>query len=77
LETLSELRGNRIMRMQGLVNVAGEAAPRAVHAVQHTLYPAARLAAWPDEDRRTRIVFIGRELDERETAGVLESFLPR
>lgn len=77
LETLLELRGNRIMRLKGLVNVAGEEAPRAIHAVQHTLYPPARLAGWPDEDRRTRIVFIGRELDERETGNVLESFLPR
>jgi G3E family GTPase len=63
--------------MKGLVHVAGEAGPRAVHAVQHTLYPAARLASWPDEDRRTRIVFIGRGLDEAEVAGILDSFLPR
>ena len=77
LETLVELRGNRIMRLKGLVNVAGETAPRAIHAVHHTLYPPARLTAWPDEDRRTRIVFIGRDLDEREVAGVIESFLPR
>ena len=77
LETLIELRGDRILRMKGLVHVAGEAGPRAVHAVQHTLYPAARLASWPDEDRRTRIVFIGRDLDPREAAGILESFLPR
>ncbi|MGE5097402.1 MAG: CobW family GTP-binding protein [Betaproteobacteria bacterium] len=77
LETLLELRGNRILRMKGLVNVAGEEAPRAIHAVQHTLYPFARLPAWPDEDRRTRVVFIGSGLDEREVAAVLESFLPR
>jgi G3E family GTPase len=77
LETLIELRGERILRMKGLVNVAGEAGPRAVHAVQHTLYPPARLASWPDADHRTRIVFIGLGLDEAEAAGILESFLPR
>jgi len=77
LETLIELRGDRILRMKGLVNVAGEPGPRAVHAVQHTLYPPARLAAWPDTDLRTRIVFIGRGLDGEEAAGILESFLPR
>jgi G3E family GTPase len=77
LDTLLELRGNRILRLKGLVNVAGEPGPRAVHAVQHTLYPPARLAAWPDGDRRTRIVFIGRELDPQEVGGILESFLPR
>ena len=77
LETLMELRGDRILRMKGLVSVAGEPGPRAVHAVQHTLYPPARLAAWPDADHRTRIVFIGRALDETEAARILDSFLPR
>jgi G3E family GTPase len=76
LETLLELRGSRILRLKGLVHVQGEPGPRAVHAVQHTLYPAARLAAWPDGDRRTRLVFIGRDLDEQEVAGILQSFLP-
>jgi G3E family GTPase len=77
LEALIELRGDRILRLKGLVHVAGEPGPRAVHAVQHTLYPPARLAAWPDADHRTRIVFIGRGLDEAEVAGILDSFLPR
>jgi G3E family GTPase len=77
LETLIGLRGDRILRMKGLVSVAAEPGPRAVHAVQHTLYPAARLGAWPDADHRTRIVFIGRGLDEHEVAGILDSFLPR
>jgi hypothetical protein len=27
--------------------------------VQHTLYPSARLPAWPSEDHTTRLVFIG------------------
>jgi len=76
LETLLELRGSRILRLKGLVHVQGEDGPRAVHAVQHTLYPAARLAAWPDEDRRTRLVFIGRDLDEQEVAAIMQSFLP-
>ena len=74
LETLVELRGARLLRMKGLVHVAGEPGPRAVHAVHHTLYPSARLAAWPDADRSTRLVFIGRDLDEREVAGLLDSF---
>ena len=74
LETLLELMGARVLRMKGLVNVAGEPGPRAVHAVQHALYPAARLAAWPDADRSTRIVFIGRDLEEGAVARILESF---
>lgn len=71
LATLLELRGARILRMKGLVNVAGEPGPRAVHAVHHTLYPSARLPAWPSEDHTTRLVFIGRGLEEGEVAGIL------
>ena len=71
IATLLELRGERVLRMKGLVNAAGEPGPRAVHAVQHTLYPSARLPAWPSEDHTTRLVFIGRGLEEREVAGIL------
>ncbi len=74
LETLLDLMGERVLRLKGLVNVAGEPGPRAVHAVQHALYPPARLAAWPDADRSTRIVFIGRDLEEGAIARILESF---
>jgi G3E family GTPase len=71
LATLVDLRGARILRMKGLVNAAGEPGPRAVHAVHHTLYPSARLPAWPSEDHTTRLVFIGRGLEEAEVAGIL------
>ena len=64
LETLTSLRGDELLRIKGIVNVAGEALPRVIHAVQHTLYPVARLQAWPDDDRRTRLVFIVRDLEE-------------
>jgi G3E family GTPase len=76
LQTLLDLMGDRILRLKGLVHVAGEPGPRAVHAVQHALYPPARLAAWPDDDRSTRIVLIGRDLEERPIAQIFESFIP-
>jgi G3E family GTPase len=74
LETLLELMGAKILRLKGLVSVAGEPGPRAVHAVQHALYPPARLAAWPDADHGTRIVVIGRDLEEAAAARILDSF---
>lgn len=74
LATLTELLGGRILRLKGLVHVAGEPGPRAVHGVQHTLYPSARLPAWPDADRSTRLVFIGRDLEESAVTPILESF---
>ncbi len=73
LRALVELHGNRMLRMKGFVKVAGEPGPRAIHAVQHTLYPSARLPSWPDADRATRIVFIGRDLEESPVAQMLET----
>ena len=76
LEAVLELCGERLLRLKGLVAVEGEAGPRAVHAVRHTLYPSARLPDWPDGDRGTRIVFIARHLESAQIARILESFLP-
>ena len=57
------------------MNCAGQDGPVALHAVQHTLYPPARLPAWPDADRRTRVVFIVRDLEESFVAQTLDSFV--
>ena len=73
LETVTSLLGYRLLRMKGLVNVAAEPGPRAVHAAGHTLYPSARLAAWPDGDHCTRMVFIGRDLEDAAITQILES----
>ena len=73
LRAIVDLHGNRMLRVKGLVNVAGEPGPRAIHAVQHTLYPSARLPSWPDADGATRIVFIGRDLEEAPVAQMLET----
>jgi G3E family GTPase len=37
--------------------------PVALHAVQHLVHTPKHLAAWPDADRRSRLVFITRGLD--------------
>jgi G3E family GTPase len=76
LEALLAVCGAKILRLTGLAAVAGEPGPRAVRAVQHALYPAARLGSWPDADRSTRLVFIGRDLEETRVAQILESFVP-
>ena len=75
LDTLLELAGDRILRLKGLVAVAGEPGPVAFHAVQHTRYPPARLAAWPDADTRTRFVVIARDLEDAFVAQIFEAFL--
>ncbi len=61
LDLLASYRGPNLLRVKGLLNVAGR--PVVVHAVQHLFHPPARIAAWPDGDRRSRLVFITNGLD--------------
>ncbi len=74
-DMLLTLRGEQVLRVKGLVNIEGSDAPIAIHAVQHSFYPPARLARWPDADRRSRIVFIVEGLDEAFVAHTLDSFI--
>jgi G3E family GTPase len=64
IDVLLSTCGDRILRIKGLVNVAGEVQPRVVHCVQHVRYPEAALQAWPESedgcDRDSRLVFIVR-----------------
>ena len=75
LEMLTSYRGENFLRIKGIVNVAGEPLPRVIHAVQHTIYPAATLTAWPDADRDTKLVFITRDIDEAFIRQTLSSFI--
>jgi G3E family GTPase len=62
LEALIERHGEKLLRVKGIVNVQGQSAPRVIHIVQHVLYPVLTLPSWPSADRRTRLVFIARDL---------------
>lgn len=68
LELLLRARGKSILRVKGLVAVAGETRPRVVQAVQTIVYPLDSLERWPDADRRTKLVFIGKDI----TASAIE-----
>jgi G3E family GTPase len=65
MQVLTSLRGPDLLRVKGLVNVAGEPGPVVVQGVQHIFHPSARLQSWGDADHRSRLVFITRGI-ERE-----------
>ena len=65
LTMLLQARGNDVLRVKGLLNVGLEG-PIVLNGVQHVVHPPEHLPAWPDDDRRSRVVFIGRGI-ERET----------
>jgi len=71
LELLTTYRGEDLLRIKGLLNVEESETPVVVHGVQHMFHPPVQLPAWPSADRRSRLVFITRDLDR----GVVESML--
>jgi G3E family GTPase len=63
LEVLAEHCGGDLLRLKGLINIAEcPERPAVIHGVQHVFHPPAWLARWPSQDRRSRLVFIGRHL---------------
>jgi G3E family GTPase len=70
MEVLGALRGSDMLRVKGLINVAGHQGPMVVQGVQHLFHPPVELEAWPSADHSTRIVFITRNIP-RETVANL------
>jgi len=62
MAVLTALRGPDLLRVKGVVAVAGCRGPVVVHAVQHLAHRPVELEDWPDGDRRSRLVFITRKL---------------
>lgn len=63
LEGLALHLGERLLRLKGLIALAESAdRPMVVHTVQHMVHEPQWLDAWPSDDRRSRIVLIGRDL---------------
>ena len=71
VERLFATDGERLLRLKGIIDACGSDVPIVVHGVQHIFHPLTRLARWPDDDRRSRLVLIGRNLRQR---GLSESF---
>ena len=62
LTLLLQAHGQDVLRVKGILNVAGLPAPVAIHGVQHLIHSPVHLEKWPDDDRRSRIVFIVRDI---------------
>ena len=74
LTLLLHCHGDKVLRVKGLLNVAGVAAPVVVNGVQHLVHPPVHLSRWPDSDRRSRIVFIVQGLTQEAIEDSLAAF---
>jgi G3E family GTPase len=64
LQMLPALKGDRLLRVKGLLDVEGR--PVVVHIVHAVVHEPQVLERWPDDDHRSRLVFIGRGLRREE-----------
>jgi len=71
INMLGEVRGPNLLRIKGIVNVGGR--PIVIQAVQHMVYPLSELPEWPDDDRRSRIVFITRDVSREQIERTLDA----
>lgn len=75
LELLRSAHGPKLLRVKGIVQLAEDPErPVVIHGVQHVFHPPATLPAWPDDDRRTRMVFITNDLPEGFVRRMFEAF---
>ncbi|TPM31692.1 GTP-binding protein [Mesorhizobium sp. B2-3-5] len=65
LDLLRSTHGERLLRMKGVIELKDDPSrPLVVHGVQKILHPPARLPAWPDGQRGTRLVLITLDMPE-------------
>lgn len=69
--------GPRLLRVKGLMSVAGETRPRVIQCVQDVAYPPVTLPKWPEggpfDDQRGRLVFITRDLSTEQADAIRHS----
>jgi G3E family GTPase len=76
LELLRATHGEKLLRLKGIVRILEEPEqPLVLHAVQQVLHPPARLPQWPDDDRRSRLVCVTRDLEPAVVERLLNAFL--
>jgi G3E family GTPase len=75
LTMLLNRHGEAVLRVKGILNVAGSPTPVAIHGVQHLVHPPVHMTGWPDGDRSSRLVFIVDGIDRGLIERSLRAFL--
>ena len=56
--------GKNLLRLKGIIHAEDQPAPLAIHAVHFTPYPVTLLEGWDEEEAISRIVLIGKGMNE-------------
>jgi G3E family GTPase len=73
LSMLLHARGQDVLRVKGMVDV-GEEGPVILNGVQHIIHPPEHLDKWPNDDKRSHVVFIMRSINPEEILRSLHAF---
>lgn len=75
LDLLRAAHGPNLLRVKGIVRLKDDPGrPVVIHGVQQVFHPPIQLPDWPDEDRRTRLVMITRDLSEEFVSRLFDAF---
>jgi G3E family GTPase len=75
LEMLVSTRGESLLRVKGILDLAGQDRPVVINGVQHLFHAPTLLPAWPEgEERCSKLVFIVRGLERDVLLRGLEAF---
>ena len=66
--------GKNLLRLKGIIHAEDQPSPLAIHAVHFTPYPPTLLEGWNEDKPTSRIVIIGKGLDELEIRKKLTQF---
>lgn len=74
LELLVANKGDDLLRVKGLLNIAERPGqPAVLHGVQHIFHPVSWLDQWPSDDHRSKIVFITRDIPREHIDSLLKA----
>lgn len=68
---LCQTHGSKLLRLKGIIHAEDQPAPLAIHAVHFTPYPPTLLEGWDEDEAISRIVIIGKEIDESKVRKAL------
>ncbi|MDX8479053.1 GTP-binding protein [Mesorhizobium sp. VK24D] len=78
LDLLRSTHGEKLLRMKGVIELVEDPSrPLVVHSVQKILHPPARLPAWPDGERGTRLVLITLDMPDDYIQRLFSAFANR